>query len=129
MITEQHHLKAVRGATLLSTDTDAAFKETLEPLIEGLLSRNNIDLTQVVNVFFTQTVDLQSDNPARVCRKLFGWANIPMFCSQEPKVLGMPERCIRVLIQFYGDHKEPCQPVYFNGAEALRPDLPSSGLS
>lgn len=117
-------LKAVRGATLIAKDEKEAFIQPVKQLLEALLADNQIAPADIVNIFFTQTADLTTENPARVCRLTFDWTGtVPLFCMAEPDVTDLPERCIRVLIQFYGDRCVPVVPVYINGAEKLRPDL------
>jgi len=118
------YLNAVRGATLLATDTPAAYQEALTVLMETLLVQNHITTNALVAVFFTQTPDLIAANPAQICRRLFDWPNVAMLCAVEPNVTGFPPRCLRVMVQFYADFPNVAKyPVYLNGAEQLRPDL------
>lgn len=123
-------LRAVRGATQLPADTPQAYAHELTRLMQDLIAANDLAEDDVLTVFFTVTPDLHSDNPARVVREAFQWAQAPMFCSVEPDVAGFPPRCVRVLIQFYSLRAQrDCRPCYHNGAAALRPDLAAQPLS
>jgi chorismate mutase len=116
-------LYAVRGAVALDRDTRETVVDGTQRLLKEVLGRNQIDPEQIVNIFFTATDDIRSEFPAAAAR-LMGLNGIPLLCARELDVsseLAM-ERCIRVLVQFYGD--EPPEPVYL-GETARLLDPPS----
>lgn len=101
-------LYAVRGATTIDADTREHVVQGTQELLKELLGQNRIDPESIVSIFFTATDDLHAEFPAAAAR-LMGLSGIPLLCSRELDVhssLAMA-RCIRVLIQFYGD----CKPV------------------
>ncbi len=111
-------LYAVRGAVDVDSDTRELVVERTQQLLIELCSRNEIDNGQIVNIFFTATDDIHSEFPAAAAR-LMGMNGIPLLCARELDVrssLAMP-RCIRVLIQYYGD--KPPEPVYLGGTKRL----------
>jgi chorismate mutase len=104
-------LYAVRGAVTVDSDTREQIVERTQTLLTQLCERNQIDPEHIVNIFFTATDDLHAEFPAAAAR-LMGLNGIPLLCSRELDVhssLAMP-RCIRVLVQYYGEEKP--QPVY-----------------
>lgn len=118
-------LYAVRGAVSVDSDTREQVVERTQSLLEQLLSRNEIDPTQVVSIFFTATDDIHSEFPATAAR-LMGLNGIPLLCARELDVhsaLAMP-RCIRILLQYYGDR--PPEPVYLGDTvRLLEPPAPA----
>lgn len=118
------NLLAVRGATTLAEDDCHLYAQELTALVRELLSANDIREEDMLNIFFTVTPDLHSDNPARIVREHFKFDRAPMLCAMEPEVIDMQPRCIRVLIQFFSSRTaEQVQPIYLNDASRLRPDL------
>ncbi len=118
------NLLAVRGATTLAEDDAHLYRQELAALVRELLERNHIREQDLLNIFFTVTPDLRSDNPARIVREHFSFDRVPMMCALEPEVIDMQPRCVRILLQFFGDMPaERVCPVYLNDARHLRPDL------
>jgi chorismate mutase len=118
-------LYAVRGAVSLERDTRDAVVDGTQRLLKELLGRNQIDPDRIVSIFFTATDDIHSEFPAAAAR-LMGLNGIPLLCAKELDVtseLAM-ERCIRVLMQFYGD--EVPEAVYLGDtARLLDPPSPA----
>lgn len=111
-------LYAVRGAVTVDSDTREQIVERTQALLAQLCARNQIDPEQIVSIFFTATDDLHAEFPAAAAR-LMGLNGIPLMCSRELDVhssLAMP-RCIRVLLQYYGDARP--EPVYIGDAVRL----------
>jgi chorismate mutase len=95
-------------------------------LLRSLLEANSIGETDIVSVIFSQTRDLDADNPAR-CARTDGFSGVPLFCTQEPDYPNSLPRVVRVLLTAEREEwSAPAKPVYIGGAEALRPDLHSS---
>ena len=114
-------LYAVRGATTIEEDTRAHVVEATQTVLKQLLERNGIEPAQIVSIIFTATDDIHSEFPAAAAR-LMGLNGIPLLCMRELDVtssLATP-RCIRLMMQFYGDRKP--EPVYLNGAAHLLRD-------
>lgn len=116
------YTRAVRGAIQLRRDDGAEMAEGVQRLVTTLLKKNEILENSIVSILFTQTKDLVSENPARALRQI-GFADTPLFCSQEPDYAGAFPHTIRVLITVNRDSGEQLEPVYLEGAASLRPDL------
>lgn len=118
-------LFAIRGATGAENDAES-IKKNVREMCLALFSGNGLSPRDFVSIQFTVTEDLDALNPAAALRKgqdEFDVSTIPLFCSQEPRVSGSPERMIRVMVTAYMDESAVPVSVYINGAERLRPDL------
>ena len=118
-------LFAIRGATGAENNAESIRKNVCEMCLT-LFRENKLAAGDFVSIQFTITDDLDTLNPAAALRKgqdEFDVSSIPLFCSQEPKVLGSPEKMIRVMITVYMDEDAVPVPVYINGGEKLRPDF------
>jgi chorismate mutase len=94
----------------------------IDNLLKSLVKENNISPERIVSIQFTQTSDLIHMNAAAALRIAFpDYSALPLFCSQEPEVIGMLPRTVRILITWHG--KGPAIPVYLGDAALLRPDL------
>jgi len=117
-------LYALRGATQLQEDTPQEMQEKVGTLMNELFEVNDITSASVVSIQFTVTKDLISMNPATAFRKATGEGSIPLFCSQEPDVEGMPERTVRVMILLYRESSLGSPRALYHGATtSLRPDI------
>ncbi|MBP3773337.1 MAG: chorismate mutase [Treponema sp.] len=118
-------LFAIRGATG-ADNTAESIKENVCEMCLRLFSENGLSQKDFVSIQFTVTEDLDALNPAAALRKgqdAFDVSSIPLFCSQEPRIVGSPEKMIRVMITVYMDSSAKPIPVYINGGERLRPDF------
>jgi chorismate mutase len=115
-------IKAVRGATGISANKKKIIEESVVQLLNGVVKTNDIDETKIVSIIFSQTHDITAMNPAAALRT-DGFAGVPLFCTQEPKVKGSPKKLIRVLVTYETESDDKPIPVYINGAQALRPDI------
>lgn len=119
----ERRLRALRGATTVTTDAPAAVHEATRELLAELVARNELATEEVVSAIFTVTADLTSENPARAARAL-GWHDVPLLCVREMDGSGGPPRCIRVLLHVETTRaRAGMAHVYLGGARALRPDL------
>ena len=111
-------VRAVRGAIKVSgNDT---FADGVNKLISALQQKNGISESDLISIVFSQTKDITA-NPATALRG-FGYAETPLFCTQEPEYEGTEPGLLRVLLTF--ETKNPKSvPVYLDGAEKLRKDL------
>jgi len=114
--------KAVRGAVQLDADTPEEMRQRIGELLRQLMERNVLAEHDLISIQFTQTQDLISANPAS-CLRYFGYAEVPLFCSQEPRYHGSLPRVVRTLVTFRSSTPAPGRPVYLNGAENLRTDI------
>jgi len=115
-------VRAARGAIRVGADTKDAVLDATERLLREILSRNELDVEQLVSVFFTATEDLRSVFPAEAARRI-GLTAVPLLCALEISVHGSMPSVVRVLVHFQSDRKlEEIEHVYLDGAEALRDD-------
>ena len=115
--------RAVRGAIQVGEDEAHAVAAATLKLIGELLRVNAIQEKAIVSIVFSLTEDLRAANPATALRSV-GFAATPLFCTQEPRIDGGMPRVIRVLLTFEQGRARETVPVYLDGAEALRGDLP-----
>lgn len=116
-------IRAIRGATKLSEDTVTEIDEAVSELLLEIIKRNDIDLGDIVSVFFTATPDIKSAFPAAAARKL-GWRDIPLMCGVEMDVINALKPVVRVMMQVKSaKSRSEINHVYLRGAEALRLDI------
>ena len=119
-------LRSIRGAVCAENTVESIVKNVGD-LCRTLFRDNGISGSEIVNVQFTVTQDLDEINPATAFRRAkdlgIDSSAVPLFCSQEPVVKGMLPRVVRIMVTAYMDSESKTVPVYINGAEKLRPDL------
>ena len=118
-------LFAIRGATGAENSKESVQKNVCEMCL-ALFQKNALSPSDCVSIQFTVTDDLDVLNPAAALRKgqsEFDVSFVPLFCAQEPKIVGSPEKMIRVMVTAYLDEGAKPVPVYINGGEKLRPDF------
>jgi chorismate mutase len=124
-------VKAIRGATTAAENSVAAIREVVHELLDEIESRNDLDLSEVVNVTFSVTRDLDMVFPAAIARQRPHWQSVPLLDVQQMYVRTDLPYCIRCLIQFNtSDPSLEVQHVYLQQAKTLRPDrtLSESGF-
>jgi len=115
-------IRSIRGAVQLSEDIPEAVKNSVKKLMDEIFSVNNLAQEQIISVFFSQTRDIRSYNPAKAAREA-GYHCLNYFCLQELEVENSMKRVIRVLIHLETAEQNSLTGVYLDGAEKLRPDL------
>jgi chorismate mutase len=114
--------RAVRGAIQVAGNSAAAIGNASVRLIDEMRKANAVAENFIVSIIFSLTPDLTAANPATALRRK-GYAETPLFCTQEALVDGAMPRVIRALLTFECIERRRMVPVYLDGAEALRPDL------
>ncbi len=116
-------LVAIRGAISVEENSRDAILANSRQLIEKILLANQIELSQVVSIFFTATPDLNAEFPALAVRQLTEHF-VPVLCASELNVPDAPQKIIRVLIHcFSRKPSSGLKHLYLKEAERLRPDL------
>lgn len=116
-------VRAIRGATQVSANSEEAICAGTQELISEILASNSITAQDVISILFTASPDLTASFPAAAVRKL-GFEDTPLICAVEIDVPGALERTIRVMA-----HVETSAPkseishIYLHGAKALRTDI------
>jgi chorismate mutase len=113
---------AVRGAIGVDDNTGPRLAEAVQRLIPQLCRENGLTEEDIVSIIFSQTRDLTAGNPA-ACLREVGYAETPLFCTQEPEYPDSLPLILRVLLTFRAPAKVSPRPVYLGRAAALRPDL------
>lgn len=119
------HVRAIRGATTLASDTAEAMDDAVIELFTELFERNGLDDDDVISVVLTATDDLHAKFPAASARK-FGLDGVPLICARELDITDATERCVRVMLHVEtGKARSEIRHVYLRGAAGLRDDLPT----
>ena len=117
-------VRALRGATTVSEDTEAQVTERVQELLTEIMARNGLALDDIISAIFTTTADVVSMFPAAAARGI-GFGSVPLLCASEIPVPGAMPLCIRVLLHVTSDRAPgDLRHVYLHGAQVLRDDLP-----
>jgi chorismate mutase len=116
-------VKAIRGATTASENTEEAIAIAVTELLQELKYRNRLDPDQIVSVIFTATQDLDAVFPAKIARAVCpDWQDVALMDVQQMHVDGSLPRCIRFLIHVNLPVDAKVFHPYLRGASNLRPD-------
>ena len=116
-------VRAIRGATQVSANSEAAIAAGTQELVREMMSANNLDPQSIISVLFTASPDLTGAFPAASVRSM-GLEDTPLICAVEIDVPGALERIIRVLMHVNSEKsKSEINHIYLHGATALRKDL------
>ena len=117
-------IAAVRGAIQVRANRAEEIRDATARLLGALLAVNRFTRDQIISAVFTATPDLDADFPAHAARRL-GWTDVPLLGAVEIGVPGALPRVVRVLLTVRDvPRRIRLVPVYLDGAELLRPDLP-----
>ena len=116
-------VRAIRGAIQISQDERSELLKGTAELVTKVLHENNLDLADLISIWFTATPDLVSEFPALAAREL-GLGDVPLMCSVEMAVAGSMPRVIRLMMHIETKlSRSEIKHVYLRGAAALRADL------
>ena len=115
-------LIALRGATSVEANERTAILERTTELLEALMDRNALRVSDLVSAIFTVTGDLNAEFPAVAARQL-GFDQVPLLCAQEIPVPGALPLVVRVLLHTYAPAGHHARHVYLHAARALSTDL------
>jgi len=116
-------IRGIRGAISVDKNESAEIIMRVEELLVAMVHANNIQTEDIASITFSSTVDLNATFPAIGARNL-GWAQVPLFGTQEIDCpTGLP-RCIRVLILLNTDlSQHAIKHIYLREAIVLRNDI------
>lgn len=118
-------LRAVRGATQVTTDDREVVLAASRELVEKVMAENGLAPEDVVSIFFTATKDIASVAPALAARQL-GFHDVALICAQEMWVEGSLPRVVRLLAHIETDRsRADIVNVYLHGTQVLRADVPA----
>jgi len=113
---------AIRGATSVAKNDEAAILEATRELLGKMRTENDIPIERIVSVIFTVTSDLNAVYPAQAAREI-GWQETPLLCAADMNVPGSLPQCVRVLMHADIDRsQDEVRHVYLGEARSLRPD-------
>lgn len=117
-------VRGIRGATTVTENSITAITEAVNELIDEIEAHNQIQVEDIVCVFFTTTTDLNAAFPAAAARKRSSWNHVPLIDLQQMYVPESLKRCIRILIQVNTPLPQSAiTHCYLRQARDLRPDL------
>jgi chorismate mutase len=116
-------VRAIRGATQLTSDTREEMLERVAEMVTAVMSANQLTVDDFISVIFTATSDLVAEFPAYAARGL-GFGEVPLLCARELEIEGSMPRVVRMLAHVETDlARAEVTHVYLHGAAALRSDL------
>ncbi|KQT94759.1 chorismate mutase [Marmoricola sp. Leaf446] len=117
------HVRAVRGATQLDTDTREHMLDRVAELVRTVTEVNGLEVHDYISIIFTATSDLNSEFPAYAARQL-GFDDVPLICARELEIEGSMPRVVRLMAHVETQlQRDEVTHVYLHGAAALRRDL------
>jgi chorismate mutase len=115
--------RGIRGAVSVVENSSEAIFEATSHLLQEIISRNEIDPSDIASMFLTTTPDLNADFPAYAVRSN-GLSHVPVLCASEIDVPGAMKQLVRILLHVNTDRKQSeIRHVYLGEAASLRPDL------
>ena len=116
-------VRGIRGAITVKENTKKDILADTKELLLILKKSNDFNIEDIVSIFFSTTLDLDSAFPAAAAREL-GWSEVPLFGMQEANVHNGLKKCIRILIQINCEKKQSeIKHCYLREAKNLRKDL------
>lgn len=113
-------MKAIRGATTVSSDTPEQIRERVKELLLEIREKNNLSVGDIICIMFSTTGDIRSFFPAKAAREA-GFSSCALYSSLEPDIEGALDKCIRVMLLVAAD--TPPKHVYLHRAKSLRSDI------
>ena len=112
-------MKAIRGATVSTGNTEKEILDATKELLEKILEINNIESKKIISIIVTSTHDITACFPGKAVREL-GLNEISVIDTLAPNIDGDISFCIRLLL--YIDTDENLKHLYLREAKKLRPD-------
>ena len=119
---DDHKITFIRGATTASGNSVGEIEVAVVELIDELISRNNLNKTNILSVTFTATKDLNACFPASIARKCNGLDSVAFLDCQQMYVPNDIDFCIRVMAQVLLPPNKTVKHPYLRGASKLRTD-------
>ena len=112
----------IRGATTASGNSVKEIEVAVVELIDELISRNDLNKTDILSITFTATKDLNACFPASIARKFNGLDSVAFLDCQQMHVSNDIEFCIRIMAQVLLPPNYAVRHPYLRGAAKLRTD-------
>lgn len=122
-------IRAFRGATTAAENTkEAVFTATAE-MMQEIISENQLNTEDIVDIIFTVTSDITAAFPAAGVRKM-GITDVPLLDMAAPEIDNALKMCIRVMVHANTEKSnKELHHAYRNGAAVLRPDIASRKIA
>ena len=115
--------RGLRGAITVDRNEKSLILNGSTQLLQTLIEKNDINVEDMVSIFFSVTDDLDQTFPAAAART-FGLTDTPLLCLNEIAVKGGLPYGIRILMHVNTEKGQvDMRHCYLEGAKALRPDL------
>jgi len=119
---DDYKISFIRGATTASGNSVSEIEDAVEELINELISRNNLNQSNLLSITFTSTKDLDACFPASIARKCNGLDSVAFLDCQQMYVSNDINFCIRVMAQVLLPPDNKINHPYLRGASKLRTD-------
>ena len=119
---DNYKIAFIRGATTASGNSVEEIENAVVELINELISRNNLNKTNLLSIIFTATNDLDACFPASIARKCNGLDSVAFLDCQQMYVRDDIDFCIRIMAQVLLPSNNPAKHPYLRGAAKLRTD-------
>ena len=119
---DNYKITFIRGATTASGNSVEEIEVVVVELIEAIISRNNVNKTNLLSITFTSTKDLDVCFPASIARKCNGLDSVAFLDCQQMYVSNDVDFCIRMMAQVLLPPNYAIKHPYLRGAAKLRTD-------
>ena len=119
---DDYKITFIRGATTASGNSVKEIEDAVVELVNELISRNNINKSNLLSIIFTATKDLDACFPASIARKCNGLDSVAFLDCQQMYVPNDVNFCIRMMAQVLFLTNNPVNHPYLRGASKLRAD-------
>ena len=117
------NIYSIRGAITIEENTKENIVTNTETLLKEILTQNNINKDDIINIIFSATKDVTKAYPAIATRNL-GITDCAIMCLQEMYVEDSLSMCIRIMLTANVDlKKQDIKHIYLKEAKRLRPDI------
>ena len=113
----------VRGATTVEKNEVNDILQATKEMLECIIKKNELELSDIIQIQFTMTKDLDAAYPAVAAREI-GITQAALMCMQELYIVGSLKKCIRCAVLCDVNKKQKqANHIYLQNAKVLRPDL------
>ena len=119
---DNYKITFIRGATTSSGNSVKEIEVAVVELIDELISRNDLNKTDILSITFTATKDLNACFPASIARKFNGLDSVAFIDCQQMYVANDVDFCIRIMAQVLLPPNYAIKHPYLRGAAKLRTD-------
>ncbi len=112
----------IRGATTATGNSVEEIENAVVELMNEMITRNNLEKTNILSITFTVTKDLNACFPASIARKCNGLDSVAFLDCQQMYVSQDIDFCIRLMAQVLLPADTAVKNPYLRNASKLRAD-------